>query len=227
MKISVIIPALNEAANLEATVRSIGEGRQVIVADGGSVDGTREIAVGLGALVVRSSPGRGAQLDCGALSADGDALLFLHADTVLPEGWAESVREAMEDARVVGGAFRLGISPGRVFYRVIEQMAAARFRLFGLIYGDQAIFVRRESFFKAGGFGALPLMEDVDFVRRLRRLGRLLLLDESVSTSARRWEERGVVRNTLWNWLALILYFMGVPPKRLYGFYYGRPRAGP
>ncbi len=225
MKISVIIPALNEAASLEATVRSIGKGHQVIVADGGSVDSTRAVAAGLGALVVRSAPGRGVQMDCGALGAEGDALLFLHADTVLPEGWAESVRRAMGDERVVGGAFRLRISSGRAFYRVIEQMATARFRLFGLIYGDQAIFVRREGFFKAGGFGALPLMEDVDCVRRLRRTGRLTLLDRSVATSPRRWEERGVIKNTLRNWLTLMLYLMGVPPRRLYGFYYGRPRA--
>lgn len=226
MKISVIIPALNEAANLEATVRSIGKGHQVIVADGGSVDGTRAVAVGLGAVVVGSAPGRGVQMDCGALGAQGDALLFLHADTVLPEGWAESVRSAMEDERVVAGAFRLGISSGRASYRVIEQMATARFRLFGIFYGDQAIFARRESFFKAGGFGDLPLMEDVDCVRRLRRLGGLTLLERSVVTSPRRWEERGILKNTLRNWLTLTLYLMGVPPRRLYGFYYGRSRAG-
>ncbi|MBI5826326.1 MAG: TIGR04283 family arsenosugar biosynthesis glycosyltransferase [Deltaproteobacteria bacterium] len=226
MKITVIIPALNEAANLEAMVRSIGAGHQVIVADGGSVDSTCATAAGLGALVVRSAPGRGAQMDCGALSAQGDALIFLHADTILPEGWAESVREAMEDEMVVAGAFRLRISSGRVSYRVIERMATARFRLFGLLYGDQAIFVRRESFFKAGGFGRLPLMEDVDCVRRLGRIGRLTLLERSVVTSPRRWEERGIIKNTLGNWLTLTLYFMGVPPERLYGFYYGRSRAG-
>ena len=227
MKISVIIPALNEAANLKETVRSIGAGHQIIVADGGSVDDTREMAAGLGAVVVNSAPGRGAQMDCGALRADGDALLFLHADTRLPEGWAASVREAMEDKRVVAGAFRLRISSGRVLFRVIERMATARFHLFGLLYGDQAIFVRRESFFKAGGFNGLPLMEDVDCVKRLSRLGRLTLVNRGVITSSRRWKDRGVLKNTLRNWLILLLYFMGVPPERLYGFYYGKFRAGP
>lgn len=224
MKVSVIIPALNEAENIRAALSAIGGLAEVIVVDGGSSDNTRNIAEGLGAKVIETPPGRGLQMDTGALSAMGDILLFLHADTRLPSRWLDSIGEAMGDRGNVGGAFGLRIDSDKKLFRLIERAVDFRSRHLGLFYGDQALFARREVFLKAGGYRKLPLMEDVDCVKRLRKLGTLILLDERVTTSPRRWLRGGVVRNTLRNWLMLALYFSGVSPERLYGRYYDGKR---
>ena len=192
----------------------------MIVADGSSADPTREVAASSGAAVVTGPAGRGLQMDSGAGAATGDVFLFLHADTLLPEGWLEEVEKAVSGG-CVGGAFRLSIASGGAWMRVVERVANLRSSL-GLIYGDQAMFVTRESFFRAGGFRGLPLMEDVDLVKRLRRLGRVEVLEKRVVTSPRRWVRGGRVRNTLRNWLLLSLYFAGVTPERLYRMYYGK-----
>lgn len=226
MKVSVVIPALNEADNLGAALSSVGACHEVIVADGSSTDSTREVAAFLGATVITGPPGRGLQMDAGAGAATGDVLLFLHADTRLPLGWREDVERAVSEG-FIAGAFSLSIGSGTgsgtgsggAWMRVVEGVANLRSRL-GLIYGDQAIFVTRESFFRAGGFNKLPLMEDVDCVKRLRKLGPVTVLEKRVVTSPRRWAARGMVRNTLRNWFTLLLYFAGVSPERLYGFYY-------
>ncbi|MDP2689529.1 MAG: TIGR04283 family arsenosugar biosynthesis glycosyltransferase, partial [Deltaproteobacteria bacterium] len=215
MNLSVIIPALNEAAVLKGAFLSVGEGVEVIVADGGSTDGTVELALSLGARVIRADRGRGAQMDAGALASTGGALLFLHADSTLPPGWAGAVTKALGERGVAGGAFRLAIGSGKRRFRVIERAVALRCRALGLIYGDQALFVKREVFFRAGGFNKLPLMEDVDCVKRLRRHGRIVLLDKPVTTSPRRWERKGALAVTLKNLAILSLYFAGVPPGRL------------
>ncbi|HHL40274.1 MAG TPA: glycosyltransferase [Deltaproteobacteria bacterium] len=224
MDVSVVIPTLNEAAGIAGAVGSVaGEASQVIVADGGSTDGTRAAARALGAEVLRAPRGRGAQMDCGARAAKAEVLLFLHADTRLAPGWKAAVESALSDRRVVAGGFSLAIDSPRRWFRVVEAAVSLRSR-FNLLYGDQAIFARRAVFVEAGGFGGLPLMEDVDCMRRLARRGRIALLAERAVTSPRRWEERGLYRATLRNWLYLAMYYAGVSPKTLYRLYYGGER---
>lgn len=223
MKVSVIIPTLNEAGSITRTIEAIGSDAEVIVVDGGSTDSTVDRAFSLGARIIRSKAGRGLQMDSGARSATGDLLLFLHADTLLPEGWSGSIEQALENEEVVAGGFSLSIDSTLARFRLIEYFTNLRSRSLGLIYGDQAIFARRDPFFEAGGFGKLPLMEDVDCVKKLSRLGRVVTLNKSVLTSPRRWNNGGVVKNTFKNWLLLALYRAGVSPKRLYRWYYGQP----
>lgn len=220
MSISVIIPTLNEEFALEHTLKSIGRDVEIIVADGGSSDSTIRIANDFAEKVILSERGRGAQMDRGAREASGDILLFLHADTRLPDNWREKVEEALGDDRVVGGGFRLKIDSKGFCFRIIEAMVNIRSRYLGLIYGDQAIFVRRDIFFKSGGFKGLPLMEDVDLMKRLKREGKIILLDAAVSISPRHWEKYGIAPTTIRNWLFLLLYYLGVSPERLYQRYY-------
>jgi rSAM/selenodomain-associated transferase 2 len=222
VKISVVIPCLNEGKSLNSAISSIGgHGVEKIVADGGSTDGTLKIASTLGAVTVESPKGRGLQMDSGASRATGDVILFLHADTVLPPEWFDALSRALEDKGTVAGAFSLSIGSKGFFFRLMEALVRLRSKRLGLIYGDQAIFVRKKSFIKAGGFKRLPLMEDVDCVKRLRRLGRVVLLDERVTTSSRRWVAKGAFKNSLNNLALLSLYFLGVSPGRLYRWYYG------
>jgi rSAM/selenodomain-associated transferase 2 len=229
LNISVIILALNEAAEIKGAIEGLtgagGAGRarvEVIVADGGSVDDTIEAALSMGATVVESPPGRGLQMDRASSVATGDVLLFLHADTRLPPGWYESVSRCLEDAGVVGGAFNLAIDSPKRWFRMVEWVVRVRSRWFGLMYGDQAIFARRKVFFKLGGYKGLPLMEDVDLIRRLKRQGKIVCIDKGVIASVRRWAGRGPFQVGFKNWLFLALYFTGVSPWRLYSWYYGR-----
>lgn len=222
MKVSVIIPALNEARCLRDAILSVGGLAEVIVSDGGSTDSTGKIALDLGARILKSGPGRGLQMDAGAREAGGDILLFLHADTLLPKGWLEPVIKAVSAPENVAGAFSFSVGSEKRLFRLLERIVNFRARRLGLIYGDQAIFVKKESFFAAGGFRKLPLMEDVDCVMRLGKLGKVVVLDESVTTSPRRWDERGVIRNSARNLFFLSLFFLGVSPRRLYNRYYDR-----
>jgi rSAM/selenodomain-associated transferase 2 len=222
MKVSVIIPTLNEEGVIGETLEHLSRSREpeieIIVSDGGSTDGTLEIA-GRYARMVSSRPGRGIQMNGGAALATGDILLFLHADTILPKDWGERVISAMSDGRVVGGAFSLSVDSERLPHRAIAAAATLRSRIAGLAYGDQGIFVRREVFEEMGGFRDIPIMEDIDFIKRLKKSGRMVLLKDSVKTSARRWEKEGVVYTTLRNWLLISLYHIGVAPERLYKLY--------
>ena len=225
MNISVIIPTLNESASIERTIGSVGAGAEIIVADGGSTDSTIERARTLGVRVIRSKAGRGLQMDSGAEGATGDVLLFLHADTILPVGWPASIAAALSDAGVVAGGFSLSINSKLARFRLIEYFTNLRSRNLRLIYGDQAIFVRKSAFFEAGGFNKLPLMEDVDCVKKLGKLGQVVTLSDSVLTNPRRWNEGGMIRNTVKNSLLLGLWYAGVSPESLYRWYYGRPAA--
>jgi rSAM/selenodomain-associated transferase 2 len=216
--ISVVIPALDEEALISQAVSSVrGEAGEVIVCDGGSADRTRERAREAGATVVEAPRGRGAQLHAGAAAARGDWLIFLHADTRLDPGWSSAV-SALPPA-TPGGAFRFAIDSPRRGFRVIELGARLRCRVFCLPYGDQAIFARRSAYERVGGFRPLPLMEDVDFVRRLGRVGALALLPHRALTSPRRWEARGILRGTLTNWRVLALYAVGRSPESLARIY--------
>lgn len=219
MRISVIIPALNEAGLVGRAIGSAKGAFEVIVADGGSSDGTAKEAAGAGAVVVASKKGRGVQMDAAAAEASGDVLLFLHADTLLPPQWQESVEKVLS-AGAAGGAFTLSVDAPGLRFRLLERLVSVRSSCLGLIYGDQAIFARKEAFFRSGGFGKLPLMEDIDCVRRLRAQGRVALASGRVVTSARRWAVRGIAANALLNSAMLALYYSGVSPDKLYSFYY-------
>ncbi len=227
MRVTVIIPTLDEDKSLASTIESVLSGEQVssdnvevVVVDGCSTDNTTRIASEMGAKVLTTLRGRGLQMDEAAVIAEGEILLFLHADTSLPEGWYEAVRSAMEDKEVSVGAFTLSIDSQKKWFRVLERGVSLRSTRFGLIYGDQAIFVRRQAFIDAGGFRHLPLMEDVDCVSRMKAVGKLKVLDEAVVTSHRRWEDKGIVGNSIRNLVYLALFYLGVSPERLCNWYY-------
>lgn len=219
--ISVIIPTLNEELTLEKIITSVGDSKdvEIIVSDGGSDDGTLVIAERLSHKTLSSPLGRGAQMNQGAAAASGDILLFLHADTMLPIGWEDHIGEALRDDEIAGGAFSFSLSGCSPSFSFISLMVNFRSRLLKLPYGDQAIFVRRDIFEKLGGFKEIPIMEDVELVKGMRRLGTLKILDMPVITSSRRWEQEGWMRTTVRNLVLLFLYYFGVSPERLYRFY--------
>lgn len=220
MSISIIIPTLNEEDNLEHTLKSVGQDGELIVVDAGSHDSTIKIASRFTEKIILSERGRGSQMDRGAREAKGDVLLFLHADTKLPEDWKNQLTGILKDNAVIGGGFGLKIDSKKLSFRLIEAMVNIRSRYLGLIYGDQAIFARRDAFFAAGGFMGLPLMEDVDFIKRLKGKGKVVLLDADVFTSSRHWEKKGILMTTLRNWIFLGFYYLGVSPEKLYKWYY-------
>lgn len=219
MKISVIVPALNEeqaiARSLESVKRQAGDG-EIIVVDGGSADRTREIAGRYGR-VVTARPGRAAQMNAGARLATGDLLLFLHADCVLSDGAFDALRTHMAGSNYVGGSFRLVFDHPQVWLWFYAQFTRFRFRLFH--YGDQGIFVPRAVFEAMGGYRDIPIMEDVDFLKRLRRRGRLVILKPAIVTSARRFRRRGFFLQQLLNVLLVTGYFLGVRPETLRRWY--------
>jgi len=217
LSISVVIPALDEEGCLAAAIQSVRADAEVIVVDGGSSDGTREVAAREGARVLAAPRGRGRQLDEGARAARGEWLVFLHADTTLETGWAEALHALPPD--VVGGAFRFAVASPRGGFRVVERAVRLRLRLFALPYGDQGLFVRREVYAHIGGFPHLALMEDVAFVARLRRAGPLAFPAVRAFTSPRRWDRYGIVGTTLRNWSLLGLYAAGRSPEHLARLY--------
>ncbi len=221
IRISVIIPTLNEVECVGSALASVraGSNVEIIVADGGSGDGTASLARSRGAKVVVSRRGRAKQLNAGAAVAAGEALLFLHADTRLPEGFDAHVRRALARPGVVGGAFELRIDSELNSLRRIEKLANWRSRRLGTPFGDQGLFVRADVFRRMGGFPDVPLMEDLDFVLRLRRKGRIEIVPAPAVTSSRRWMKRGVLRATLSNQLAIWAYFLGVPPSQIARWY--------
>jgi len=215
LRISVIIPALNEDEVIGRALSSAGGAAcERIVVDGGSGDETVARARAVGARVLRSGRGRARQMNTGAEAATGDVLLFLHADTSLPGAWAETVRRTLETG-AIAGAFRFRTDGRGMLFRWIEGMVNWRSRWRRLPYGDQAIFVRREVFEAMGGFPELPVMEDFAFVAALRRRGRVELADRAVVTSARRWYRHGLVRTTLLNQACVLAYWCGVSPQRI------------
>ncbi|HEX2077857.1 MAG TPA: TIGR04283 family arsenosugar biosynthesis glycosyltransferase [Longimicrobium sp.] len=218
-RISVIIPALNEARGILETLRALqplrARGHQVVVVDGGSTDGTAELARPLADLVLAAEPGRAAQQNAGAAAAEGDVLLFLHADTLLPPRADDLVIGGLAASGRGWGRFDVRLDGRHPLLRVVERMMGWRSRATGIATGDQAIFVRRDWFRRAGGFPEIPLMEDVALSGILRHMGRPLCLRERVLTSSRRWEERGVVRTVLLMWRLRLAYALGADPARL------------
>ncbi len=221
LRISIVIPALNEVAGIaEAVQRARATGAfEVIVVDGGSTDGTINQAEDAGATVVQSDRGRAIQQNAGADAATGDVLLFLHADNWLTPEACEQIRTALRSTKAVHGAFHQKIeAPGRI-YRWLEAGNAYRVRRWGLPYGDQAIFILRDQFQAEGGFPEEPLMEDYILMRQLRRSTRPVLLDGPLHVSARRWQKHGALMQTFRNWFIIMGYHLGVPPARLARLY--------
>jgi len=212
--LSVVIPALNAAASLPATLASVAGADEFVVVDGGSSDGTAALAASLGARVVTSSRGRGLQLAAGIAAAHGPWLLLLHADTRLADGWQ---RTTPPPGRA--GYFRFALDSDDPRARRLERLVAWRCQALALPYGDQGLLIHRDLLQAVGGFTPLPLMEDVDLVRRLGRR-RLLALDAAAITSAEKWQRQGWHRRSMRNLACLTLYFAGLPPRlivRLYG----------
>ena len=226
--ISVVIPALNEGAAISPTLEALQDlpgVAEIIVADGGSLDRTTEIARSAGARVVKCERGRGPQLHAGALAAEGEVLWFVHADTRVGPRASERVLETLANPGVVGGTFTLSFDGDAWSSRVMNavQPLAGPLRLF---YGDSTIFLRRGTYFALGGFQPYPLFEDVDLIAKIRKSGRFARLPEKVVTSARRFQEKSLLR-TFTRWSVLqSLYWMGVAPETLGRYYAPVRRAG-
>lgn len=225
--ISVIIPTLNEADNLAATLIPLQNipGLEVIVADGGSSDATLAIAEAAGVKIVTSRPGRSYQQNRGAAAATGAILLFLHADTILPTGFSQMIRHCLRQNKVVAGAFALAINAPGAAINFIATMANCRAKLLQLPYGDQALFMTRENFMKSGGFPEIEIMEDFALIGQLRKLGRIKILPTTVITSGRRWQKQGVIRTTLINQMIVIGYLLGLAPTSLANWYRSSSKA--
>ena len=217
MRLSVIIPAINEAAHVARSVASAwaAGAAEVLLADGGSRDATPQLAADAGATVIASPPGRAVQQNAAARRASGDVLLFLHADNWLAPQSGGEIEGALSRSQRTHGALRQRIEHPAAIYRWLERGNAARVRWCGLPYGDQAIFIRRSAFEAAGGWPQVPLMEDVLLMQNLRQRSWPLLLNGPVHVSPRRWQQHGVIRQTLHNWRLLAAFSLGASPGQL------------
>lgn len=220
-KISIIIPVLNEANTISAVLARLLDARsvEVIVVDGGSRDETVAIAQSLGVKVITAAASRASQMNAGAAVATGEILLFLHADTHLPTHFETLVRQALQNAGTIAGAFELRIDAQLRGLRLVERMVNVRSRFLSMPYGDQAIFLKAAVFHEIGGFPDLPIMEDFELMLRLKRLGRIMIVPAPVLTSGRRWQKLGIVKTTLINQLIIAGYFLRVPPAQLVRWY--------
>jgi rSAM/selenodomain-associated transferase 2 len=223
-KISVIIPTLNEESVISDCLRQfeqVSASLEIIVVDGGSEDRTEEIATGCEHVRFLRSPSRGraVQMNAGAEIATGDLMLFLHADTTLPEDWYRFITASMSTPGISGGRFRFDISDSRRVYRWIVRGTNFRSRRLGITYGDQAIYTSREIFERVGGYEMMPIFEDSKFAERLKQEGTFDWIDVPVVTSARRWQRHGPVRTILLTWFLRVLYILSVSPKTLTRFY--------
>jgi len=223
---SIIIPVLHESSIINRAIehiRRIGSGFdfEIIVVDGDKEGGTINSIEHNDVVKIVSPSGRGIQINKGASVAKGDVLLFLHTDTELPEEAFAGISSATTNRECAGGAFDLGIESGRWIFRLIEKLVFVRTRATRIPYGDQAIFIRRECFETLKGFKNIPIMEDVEFMRRLKKSGyKISIIPQKVKTSSRRWEREGILYCTVRNWALISLYFLGVKPEKLVKFYY-------
>lgn len=219
--ISIIIPTLNEAESIAASIKSAQACTEVeiIVVDGRSSDGTGEVAKGLGARLLTITGGRAQQINAGAMAASSDVLLFLHGDTRLPGGFDKHVLKLLAIPGTVAGAFALGIDGPEIGLRIIEKLANFRSRFLQMPYGDQTIFLRANLFRSIGGFPEISIMEDFVFMQRVKKQGRVVIAPIGVTTSSRRWEKLGILKTTLINQAVLLAYFVGCDPERLARWY--------
>ena len=221
MKVSIIVPTLNEELVLEKTLTQFQQlsPHELIVSDGGSDDDTRNIAGRFSHRVITGSAGRALQMNVGADEATGDILLFLHADSrIEPESYRKML-QCMQNPKWIGGAFTLCIESSKWSLKLIALLANIRSKYFGLAYGDQGFFVRKEVFKDMNGFSPLPICEDLDFYHRLRKKGPVILLKEKAHTSPRRWIKEGILFTTARNTLIAVLFGLGFPPHILTKWY--------
>ena len=221
MKVSIIVPTLNEELVLEKTLTQFQQlsPHELIVSDGGSDDDTRNIAGRFSHRVITGSAGRALQMNVGADEATGDILLFLHADSrIEPESYRKML-QCMQNPKWIGGAFTLCIESGKWSLKLIALLANIRSKYFGLAYGDQGFFVRKEVFKDMNGFSPIPICEDLDFYYRLRKKGSVILLKEKAHTSPRRWINEGIFFTTVRNFIIAVLFGLGFPPHILTKWY--------
>lgn len=226
--LSIIIPVLNEATVIGPALSRLAPmhsgGAEIIVVDGGSEDGTAQQAAAIADHVIAAPRGRGAQMNAGAAVASGDVLLFLHADTQLPPDADRLVRDGLRHSGRAWGRFDVAIESESRLLPFVAALMNLRSRLTGIATGDQAIFVTRDAFVRAGGYPDVPLMEDVVISRRLKSASQPLCLRECVTTSGRRWEKRGVARTIVLMWCLRLAFLLGASPERLARLYGYRPR---
>jgi rSAM/selenodomain-associated transferase 2 len=222
VKLSVIVPMLNEAPSIARTLEAIRMGApaaEIIVVDGGSTDGSLEEARPRCDVAIDASRGRAHQMNAGAARVSGDVLVFVHADTIVPATFARDIEGALSDPEVVGGRFDVRLDDRHPLCVLIGALICLRSRISRTGTGDQAIFVRKKIFETLGGFPDMPICEDLDFTRRLKRIGRVACLRSRVTTSARRWRKGGIIRTILRMWTIRLLYLAGVSPIRLARMY--------
>jgi rSAM/selenodomain-associated transferase 2 len=225
MRLSIVIPALNEADRIVATLMPLQvmrlRGVEVILVDGGSTDSTSQVASPLVDRVVDSEQGRARQMNAGAAIATGDVLLFLHADSTLPAGADQLILNALQTAAYAWGRFDVRIEGRPFFLQVVGWFMNQRSRLTGIATGDHGLFMTRQAFTNAGGFASIPLMEDVAMCGALKKISAPVCLAKKIITSGRRWEKHGVWRTIFLMWRIRLAYFLGADPVQLHRAYYG------
>jgi rSAM/selenodomain-associated transferase 2 len=223
---SIIVPVLHESLRINHLINHLHrleahqQGCEIIVVDGSSDRDTIDAVRSNQVITITAEPGRARQMNAGATIAHGEVLVFLHVDTELPHDAFTNIDSVMKQTQYVGGAFELGITSDRFLYRVLEYWVSLRCRITRIPYGDQAIFVRRNYFEKLGGYSEIPIMEDVELMRRIRSAGdKIYIIPDRVMTSPRRWQQEGFIYVNMRNTALLLLYFLGVSPEKLIRFY--------
>ncbi|GAB4333285.1 MAG: TIGR04283 family arsenosugar biosynthesis glycosyltransferase [Calditrichia bacterium] len=221
-RISIIVPVLNERENLIELIpylRSLSPESEIIVVDAGSLDSPEEV-LPAEVKLIRSPKGRAVQMNKGAAIASGDVLWFLHADCRPHPDSFRAIETTLQTPRIIGGAFEYRHDGEAWYYRISAFFSNRKNRLLKTIYGDMGIFIRRDIFFRIGGYPEVALMEDMEICRKMKKEGRIIILPQLMKTSARRWEKEGVLKNIFRNWILQILWFCGVSPDYLAQFYH-------